>query len=77
MAQRLGSALLPAIIVVVSSVGMWILLTIAAVALSQQPKIRRTLMKELANYESNAEAQAQARALADAGAERSPSPTSA
>jgi hypothetical protein len=75
MAQRLGSTLLPAIIVVLSSVGMWILLTIAAVALSQQPKIRRTLMKELANYESNAEAQAQARTLADAGAQRSPSPT--
>ena len=46
---------------------MWILLTIVAVALSQQPKIRRGLMKELADFNSNAEA----RALAAATSERS------
>ena len=58
LAQRLGSVVLPAILIVLSSIAMWILLTIVAVALSQQPKIRRTLMKELADYNSNAEAQA-------------------
>jgi hypothetical protein len=57
-AARLGSAILPAIFVIVSSASMWILLTIVAVALSQQPKIRRGLMKELADFQSNAEAQA-------------------
>jgi len=58
LATRLGSVLLPAILIVISSVVMWILLTIVAVALSQQPKIRRALMKELADYTSNAEARA-------------------
>jgi hypothetical protein len=61
-ASRLGSAVLPAIFVILSSVGMWVLLTIVAVALSQQPKIRRALMKELADYHSNGEAQAAAAA---------------
>ena len=45
LAQRLGSVVLPAILIVLSSIGMWILLTIVAVALSQQPKIRRALMR--------------------------------
>jgi uncharacterized membrane protein (DUF485 family) len=61
LAQRLGSVVLPAILIVLSSIGMWILLTIVAVALSQQPKIRRALMRELADYGSNAEARALAR----------------
>jgi hypothetical protein len=61
LAQRLGSVVLPAILIVVSSIGMWILLTVGAVALSQQPKIRRALMRELADYTSNAEARALAR----------------
>jgi hypothetical protein len=60
-AARLGSAVLPAIFVILSSVAMWVLLTIVAVALSQQPKIRRALMKELADYNANAEARALAR----------------
>jgi hypothetical protein len=34
---------------------MWILLTVFAVALSQQPKIRRTMQKEIADYKANAE----------------------
>lgn len=62
MAERLGSAVLPAILVILSSVTMWVLLTIVAVALSQQPKIRRSLLKELADYNSNAEARALAAA---------------
>ncbi|GAA4799746.1 hypothetical protein GCM10023200_40770 [Actinomycetospora chlora] len=47
-ADRLGNATLPALFVIVSSIAMWLLLTVVAVALSQQPKIRRALMKELA-----------------------------
>jgi hypothetical protein len=64
-ASRLGSALLPAIFVIVSSLGMWILLTVVAVALSQQPKIRRALMKELVDDTSNAGSPALAPAAPD------------
>jgi hypothetical protein len=64
LAQRMGSVVLPAILIVLSSIGMWILLTIVAVALSQQPKIRRALMRELADYSSNAEARALAQETA-------------
>jgi len=46
---RTATIILPAIFVVLSSIVMWVLLTIVAVALSQQPKIRRGLMKELAD----------------------------
>ncbi|HEY2221464.1 hypothetical protein [Actinomycetospora sp.] len=60
-ASRLGSAFLPAIFVILSSLAMWVLLTIVAVALSQQPKIRRSLLKELADFNANAEARALAR----------------
>ena len=35
---------------------MWILLTVLAVALSQQPKIRRVMQKEITDYKANAEA---------------------
>lgn len=45
--QRSGVSVLPAVFVVLSSITMWVLLTIVAVALSQQPKVRRRLMKEL------------------------------
>lgn len=55
-ADRLGSAVLPAIFVILSSASMWLLLTIVAIALSQQPKIRRALLKELADHQSNVEA---------------------
>ncbi|WP_433782609.1 hypothetical protein ACQPX6_22395 [Actinomycetospora sp. CA-101289] len=68
LAQRMGSVVLPAILIVLSSIGMWILLTIFAVALSQQPKIRRALMRELADYSSNAEARALAREAEQASA---------
>ncbi|MHC1559022.1 hypothetical protein ACR9E3_08695 [Actinomycetospora sp. C-140] len=49
-AERLGSSVLPAIFVIISSIGMWILLTVLAVALSQQPKVRLALMRELADH---------------------------
>jgi hypothetical protein len=49
-ASRLGSAVLPAIYVILSSAAMWVLLTIVAVALSQQPGIRRRLTRELAGH---------------------------
>ena len=32
---------------------MWILLTVFALALAQQPKVRRTLQKEIADYQAN------------------------
>jgi len=58
LASRLDEVVMPAILVVLSSVAMWLLLTIFAVALSQQPKIRRALMREIADYNSNAEGRA-------------------
>jgi len=58
LAARLGSVLIPAILVVLSSAVMWLLLTVFAIALAQQPKIRRVLMREISDYSSNAEAQA-------------------
>jgi hypothetical protein len=56
LANRLGSALLPAIIIIVSSAFMWILLTIVAAALAQQPKVHRLMQKEITDYKANAEA---------------------
>jgi len=56
LADRLGSALLPAIIIIVSSAFMWILLTIVAAALAQQPKVHRLMQKEITDYKANAEA---------------------
>lgn len=61
LAARIGGWVIPAIIVVLSSVAMWVLLTVFAVALSQQPKIHRQLLKELADYTSNSEARALAK----------------
>jgi hypothetical protein len=58
LVSRLGEVLIPATLVVLSSIAMWLLLTVLAVALAQQPKIRRTLMREIADYSSNAEAHA-------------------
>jgi len=60
LAQRLGETIIPVLLVVLSSLTMWFLLTVFAVALSQQPKVRRTLLREIADYTSNAEAQAYA-----------------
>jgi hypothetical protein len=68
LASRLGSVLIPAILVVLSSVAMWVLLTVFAVALSQQPKIHRALLREITDYNSNAEARAFADEAARAGA---------
>ena len=56
LADRLGSALLPAIIIILSSAFMWILLTIVAAALAQQPKVHRLMQKEITDYKANAEA---------------------
>jgi hypothetical protein len=60
LAQRLGSVVLPAILVVLSSLTMWFLLTVFALALAQQPKVRRARLREIADYSSNAEARAYA-----------------
>jgi hypothetical protein len=58
LVQRLGEAVIPGVLIVLSCAGMWILLTVFAVALAQQPKVRRTLQKEIADYQANAEARA-------------------
>ena len=58
LTQRLGSALLPAVVIIISSIAMWILLTIFAVALAQQPKVRRLMQKEITDYRASAEMQA-------------------
>ena len=47
----------PGVLIVLSCISMWILLTVFAVALAQQPKVR-TLQKEIADYQANAEARA-------------------
>jgi hypothetical protein len=58
LTERLGEAFLPGAFIVLSCLCMWMLLTVFAVALAQQPKIRRTLQKEIADYQDNAEARA-------------------
>jgi MFS family permease len=72
LAARLGNVIVPVLFVVLSSAAMWLLLTVFAVALSQQPKVRRTLLREIADYSSNAEARAlaeeSAREMSGAGA---------
>jgi hypothetical protein len=60
LAARLGGALVPAALILLSSVAMWLLLTVFAVALSQQPKVHRTLLREIADFNANAEARAYA-----------------
>jgi hypothetical protein len=68
LANRLGSALIPAVIIIASSTFMWILLTVLATALAQQPKVRRVMQKEIADYNNNAEALAFAREEAERAA---------
>jgi len=58
LVERLGEAFVPGLFIVLSCLSMWVLLTVFAVALAQQPKIRRTLQKEIADYQDNAEARA-------------------
>ena len=58
LTERLGEAYIPGLLIVLSCISMWILLTVFAVALAQQPKVRRTLQKEIADYQANAEASA-------------------
>jgi hypothetical protein len=60
LTERLGEAFIPGALIVLSCVSMWVLLTVFAVALAQQPKVRRTLQKEIADYRANAEARAYA-----------------
>jgi muramidase (phage lysozyme) len=54
---------------------MWILLTVFAMALAQQPKVRRTLQKEIADYQANAEADAFAAEQAAAATAETKQPT--
>ncbi|MCE3551526.1 hypothetical protein LWC33_08675 [Pseudonocardia sp. RS11V-5] len=63
LAARLGGWVIPVLLVVLSSLAMWFLLTVFAVALSQQPKIRRALMREIVEQTA---AKAEAPAAAEA-----------
>ena len=80
LTERLGEAFIPGVLIVLSCISMWVLLTVFAVALAQQPRIRRTLQKEIADYRANAEArafaaeQSAATAVRATAAERSTSP---
>ena len=58
LTERLGEAYIPGVLIVLSCLSMWILLTVFAVALAQQPKVRQTLQKEIADYQASAEARA-------------------
>jgi hypothetical protein len=58
LVERLGEAVIPGVLIVLSCASMWVLLTVFAVALAQQPKVRRTLLKEIADYQANAESRA-------------------
>ncbi|WP_326837451.1 hypothetical protein VSH64_21600 [Amycolatopsis rhabdoformis] len=60
LTDRLGSVVLPGIAIVLSCLAMWVLLTVFAVALAQQPRVRRRLQRETADYRANAEAEAYA-----------------
>jgi MFS family permease len=53
LTERLGEAYIPGVLIVLSCLGMWILLAVFAVALAQQPKVRRTLQKEIADDQAN------------------------
>jgi len=80
LVERLGEAFIPGILIVLSCLSMWVLLTVFAVALAQQPKVRRTLQKEIADYQANAEARAlaaeqAAAATAAMSASKRPTPT--
>jgi hypothetical protein len=68
LTERLGEAFIPGVLIVLSCIGMWVLLTVFAVALAQQPKVRRTLQREIADYQANAEARAFAAEQAAAAA---------
>jgi hypothetical protein len=75
LTERLGEAFIPGVLIVLSCLSYWVLLTVFAVALAQQPKVRRTLQKEIADYTANAEAKAFAAEQALAAASPAPSPT--
>ncbi|MFL6223342.1 MAG: hypothetical protein ACJ75K_11050 [Actinomycetes bacterium] len=70
LASRLGDVVIPVILVMLSSVVMWLLLTVFAVALAQQPKVHRALLREIADYKSNAEARAFAEDASHGGPSR-------
>ena len=75
LTDRLGEAFIPGVLIVLSCLSYWVLLTVFAVALAQQPKVRRTLQKEIADYSANAEAQALAAEQAAGAAAPAPAPT--
>ena len=72
LTERLGAANIPGILIVLSCLAMWVLLTVFAVALAQQATVRRTLQKEIADYQANAEARAMQAEYANATAAHPP-----
>jgi hypothetical protein len=74
LAAKLNEQWLPLILLVLSCVTMWILLTVFAVALSQQPKVRRLLQREIADYSNNSEARAFAKEQAAVADLKTPAP---
>ncbi len=74
LAARLHEWVLPAIALFLGGVFMYLLLTIVAVALAQQPKVRRSLQREIADYTRNAEAEAYAAEAAAAERDARPDP---
>ena len=76
LTERMGQAFIPGVLIVLSCLSTWILLTVFAVALAQQPKIRRTL-QETADHQANAEANALAaeQAAAATAAAKQSTPT--
>jgi hypothetical protein len=75
LTERLGEAFIPGVLIVLSCLSYWVLLTVFAVALAQQPKVRRTLQKEIADYTANAESRAFAAEQAAAAEASAPAPT--
>jgi hypothetical protein len=77
LTERMGQAFIPGLLIVLSCLSMWVLLTVFAVALAQQPKVRRTLQKEIADYQASAEASALAaeQAAAATAATKESAPT--
>ncbi|MFF4595946.1 hypothetical protein [Amycolatopsis sp. NPDC001319] len=75
LTERLDAVVLPAIAIVLSCVVMWVLLTVFAIALAQQPAVRRRLQRETADYRANAEAEAYAAEERAAAKPVSPAPS--
>lgn len=48
--EQIGGIWLPVLLLVASAVAMWVLLTVLAVALTGQPRVRRELIREMVDH---------------------------